>query len=462
MIARRIVRRAFAAALALLLASATVPVPAQQALPAGADRLAFTRTFPGLDAAARRDAALGARLFLLDWPIAPGTEGAPGGLGPTYARVSCAACHPRNGRGQPPGGPEAGPAAMVVRLSVPGSGPQGGPNPHPAYGDQLNPYAIPGVPAEGRAMVRWEEIEGAYADGTPYRLRRPVVAFRDLAFGPLGADIRVSLRIAPALAGLGLLEAVPEDALIALAARQAAETPATAGRLNLVWDPGAGALRPGRFGWKANVADLRAQAAVAAHQDIGLTSLLYPAEDCPPVQRACGAAPTGATPDLDAANLARLTLYLRSLDAPPRRTGDRAGAGDDPAVVRGAALFEQIGCAACHLPTLVTGPSATAPWLANQTFHPYTDLLLHDLGDGLADDRPDFAASGREWRTAPLWGLGVGAAVAGNDALLHDGRARGAAEAILWHGGQAEFAGNGFRHLSEADRAALLAYLGLL
>ncbi len=436
----------------LILPGAT---PAQDRVTGTADRLAFTRTVPGLDAAARREAALGERLFLLDWPVAPGTGDAPGGLGPGFDRVSCAACHPRNGRGAPPGAPGE-PASFILRLSLPGTGVHGEPLPHPAYGEQLTRQAIPGVPAEGRVAVEWEEVAGRYGDGTPYRLRRPRILLRDLAFGPLGGDVRLSLRTAPALAGLGLLEAVPDQTLVALAARQAAETPDLAGRLNRVWDPAAGMFRPGRFGWKAAVPDLRHQAAIAASLDIGLTSPLFPAESCPPVQAACRAAPVGPRPDLGDAELDRLTLYLRSLDAPP------PSGAEDSAVVRGAALFTETGCAACHVPTLVAGPVPQASGLGGRTIHPYSDLLLHDMGEGLADGRPDFGASGREWRTAPLWGLGAGARVAGHDTLLHDGRARGPAEAILWHGGQAESAREVFRMMPTEDRAALLRYLGTL
>jgi CxxC motif-containing protein (DUF1111 family) len=343
--------------------------------------------------------------------------------------------------------------AMTVRLSVPGTASDGGPKPHPAYGEILDRNAVAGVPIEGQAFVSYTEQPGRYADGTPYSLRVPHYRFAKLAFGPLGERTMISVRIAPALIGLGLLAAIPDAALEALTRSEAREGKAR-GRPNRVWDVAARALRLGRFGWKAGQPSLAQQNANAFNRDIGITTALYPENDCTAVEKAClqAAAASPRHPKLDAARLDALTFYLSEM-APPTPTP-----GDAALRQKGAALFERAGCAACHRPTLETGDSAD-PALAHRAIHPYTDLLLHDMGEGLADGRPEFAAGGRDWRTAPLWGLGSLAAVGGTRMLLHDGRARSPQEAILWHGGEAESAKEAFRRMSARKRAALLAFL---
>ncbi|MBT5781176.1 MAG: c-type cytochrome, partial [Rhodospirillaceae bacterium] len=220
------------------------------------------------------------------------------------------------------------------------------------------------------------------------------------------------------------------------------------GRPNYVWDPLAGAERLGRFGWKAGEAGLMQQTAAAAFGDMGLTSALHPEQSCPPPQHACQAAPAAAGPELSAERLAALVAYLRYLAPPPRQNAE------NPAVKRGKKLFHATGCAACHIPSAQTGPP-----FAGQKIAPYSDLLLHDMGQGLADNRPDFTATGQEWRTPPLWGLGALMAVNGHEFLLHDGRARGIAEAILWHGGEARPAREAFSTMDAGARADLLAFL---
>jgi CxxC motif-containing protein (DUF1111 family) len=342
--------------------------------------------------------------------------------------------------------------SMLVRLSVPGRDAGGGPQPHPAYGDQLNDRAAPGVPAEGRVAVTWQEEPGHFADGEPYSLRVPGYAFRDLRFGPLGPETRISPRVAPAVIGLGFLEAVDEATLEALADPDDRDGDGISGRVNRVWDVAARRPAAGRFGWKATVPTLRQQAAAAALGDIGLTTSLFPAQNCPPVQRACRDATGGGRPELPDGFLDKLTFYTQTLAVPARRGAHEAG----------ERLFVAIGCAGCHQPTLRTGRHPTQPRLSSQVIQPFTDLLLHDLGEGLADGRPDFEATGREWRTPPLWGIGLVELVNGHTLFLHDGRARGLAEAILWHGGEAEGARERFRTMPRGDRHALLAFLGSL
>ena len=400
----------------------------------------------------------GNRLFNTNWVQAPGSVKSFDGLGPYFNRVSCAGCHTFDGRGRPPENTGDPMESILVRLSVPGEDEHGGPKPHEIYGDQLSDRAIHGVTPEGRALIAWEELPGAYGDGTPYTLRKPLVTFADLAFGPLDGAL-FSVRVAPQMIGMGLLESVPEETLAALADPDDADGDGISGRVNMVWSPSAGTMLPGRFGWKANTARAIDQTTGAALGDIGLTTSVHPAQNCTAAQAACRAAfdqSAGEGPEISDAFLEKLVIYVQAL-AVPRQRGE-----NDPAVVRGEALFRAAGCAACHTPTLKTGAEAVLPELANQTFHPFTDLLLHDMGPGLADGRPDFAASGSEWRTPPLWGLGLVPRVNGHDLLLHDGRARGFAEAILWHGGEAEGAKEAFRTMDSEDRNALVAFLGSL
>lgn len=417
----------------------------------GVDRNAFALPAANLTKQEVRVFFFGNRLFNTNWIASPSSTQGFDGLGPLYNRVSCSGCHLRDGRGQAPGGPEEEMLSALLRLSLPGSDETGAPLPHPVYGEQLSDRALPKVPAEGRAAVSWQEIPGQYGDGTPYSLRQPSIAFVDLAYGAL-EGVQTSLRVAPAMIGLGLLEAVPEARLRALADPEDADGDGISGRVNEVWDMTLGETVLGRFGWKANQPSLLQQSAAAAHGDIGLTTALFPAQNCTPAQGACLEAHGEEGPEISTEFLDKLVLYTRTLAVPLARGLDK------PEVAAGAALFAELGCAACHRPTLVTGESEL-PALAGQTIHPFTDLLLHDMGPGLADGRPDFLASGSEWRTPPLWGLGLQQQVNGHLFLLHDGRARGFAEAILWHGGEAEAAKEGFRALGATDREALIRFL---
>ncbi len=396
---------------------------------------------------------VGNALFNRNWVTAPASTTGIDGLGPTFNASSCSSCHFKDGRGAPPAAPGEPFLGLLLRLSIPGQDAHGGPLDEPAYGGQLNHRAILGVPAEGNATVAYEEIPGAYADGTPYSLRRPTYRLDGLAFGPIDPGVLISPRTAPFMIGLGLLEAVDEAAILALADEHDADGDGISGRPNEVWDPKHQRTRLGRFGWKANQAGLEQQNAGAFLGDLGITSPLHPAESCPPAQTACAAAPTGGAPELDQEKLDEVTYYSRLLAVPARRDYEA------PEVLRGKALFRDAGCAACHVPELHTASLDGFPELEGQTIRPFTDLLLHDLGDGLADGRPDFLADGREWRTPPLWGLGLVGVVNDHTLLLHDGRARGFAEAILWHGGEAEPAREAFRTLDAGDRAALIRFL---
>lgn len=394
----------------------------------------------------------GQRLFNTSWVAAPSGLAAFDGLGPVFNRVRCSGCHENDGRGQPPATFGEPMLSMIVRLSVPGTSPTGAPLPHAAYGDQLNDRSIPNVPPEGRAVIRWIETLGKYADGTVYKLRRPATEFVDLAFGPIGSEVMLSERVAPHLIGMGLLEAVPEADILARADPDDKNKDGIKGIANSVWDVAQNKAVLGRFGWKANVPSVRQQIAIAFVNDMGLTTSLFPEQNCPEIQTACRAAPDGGTPEIGDEFLDDLTFYISQLAVPARRDADK------PSVKAGERIFARLGCSACHVPTLKTG-AHPLPTVANQTIHPYTDLLLHDMGEGLADGRPDFEATGRQWRTPPLWGLGLVPKTNDHSFLLHDGRARDFAEAILWHGGEAERAKQAFRALPATDRTALIDFL---
>lgn len=397
----------------------------------------------------------GNRLFNTNWVQAPGSVKTFDGLGPLFNRVSCAGCHTFDGRGRPPENTGDPMDSMLVRLSIPGQAENGGPMPHPIYGTQLSDRAIHGVKPEGRAIITYEEIPGAYADGTTYSLRKPTVSFADLAYGSMDG-VLTSPRVAPQVIGMGLLESVPDETLLALADPDDSDGDGISGRVNRVWSDSARETRIGRFGWKANAPTILDQSVDAALGDIGLTTSILPNQNCTPAQTDCLAAydqgPTEG-PEISDEFVAKLVIYMQALAVPRQRDETT------PAVMRGEALFREAGCAACHIPTLKTGETAVLPELANQTFHPFTDLLLHDMGPGLADGRPDFEASGSEWRTPPLWGLGLIKQVNGHEFLLHDGRARGFEEAILWHDGEGAASRDAFRTMTKPDRDAVVAFL---
>jgi CxxC motif-containing protein (DUF1111 family) len=438
---------------------------------AGAERLGGATTifdrgtnayaFPARNySAEHRDLfSLGDHFFNRNWVTAPASIAGNDGLGPTFNATSCSACHFKDGRGAPPETSDDVFLGLLLRLSVPGEDEHGSPLPEPSYGAQFNHRAILGVPAEGEARVEYEAVPGQFADGEPFVLRRPKYQLSNLAFGPLAPEAMMSPRVAPPTFGLGLLEAVSEATVLAHADEGDRDGDGISGRPNLVWDARAGRKVLGRFGWKANQPSILQQTAGAFLGDIGITTSLFPAENCPPAQTACRQAKSGGSPgapELSDEKLQAMVVYGLGLGVPARRDWTR----DD--VRRGEQLFGRFGCAACHLPRMETGTLEGYPELSGQTIRPFTDLLLHDLGAELGDGRPDFAASGLEWRTPPLWGLGLLATVSRHTHLLHDGRARDVKEAILWHGGEATRAREAFRTSSNAERAALLAFLDSL
>lgn len=393
----------------------------------------------------------GRALFRQNWVIAPANDTQADGLGPLHNRISCVACHATNGKGNAPGFASGRNGSLLVRLSMPGKTKSGGPRPHPAYGDQLNEDSIPGVKPEGRVELAWTTHTVTLSGGEQIELRAPALHFRELAYGSLhGAE--TSARIGSPVFGLGLLEAVPDDALRLLAA----STHGVSARLNSVLDESSGKIATGRFGLKSNRASIKDQVAAAMAGDLGITSTVQSRDNCTRMQQACLAAVNGGRPELSDAQLQDLELYLSFLAPPAPHDQDRQE------VRTGARLFKSAQCIACHRENLPLGKHALLGDLRGNSINPYTDLLLHDMGKELADGRSDYLANGREWRTAPLWGIGLMKKMNEQIGFLHDGRARTVQEAILWHGGEAASSRQTYMQFSSEERRALLAFIDSL
>ena len=414
---------------------------------------AFELSARNLDTPLRRAFEVGDSFFEQNWVTAPASTTARDGLGPTMNALSCSSCHSHDGRARPPenaADPERG---LLLRLSIPGPD---GPVNEPSYGDQLQDRSILGVPPEGRIGIAYKDIYGTYPDGTEYSLRGPTYSIEDPAFGPVHPEVMISPRIAPTTIGMGLLEAIPEEAILALADPEDADNDGISGRPNYVWDIRNEKLSLGRFGWKANQPTVEQQAAGAFLGDIGITSSLLPDQNCPQTQSACAQAPNGGEPELTEDRLEKVTIYTQTLAVPAMRNTE------NEEVKQGARLFVQAQCSVCHTPRHETGEDHPLEPLWGQVIYPFTDLLLHDMGDGLADHRPDGLATGAEWRTPPLWGIGLVETVNGHTFFLHDGRARNLEEAILWHDGEAKESRDNFMSLTLEERNALLKFLGSL
>ena len=430
------------------------------------DQNAFSLPSANLPPSRRVDFSVGNSFFRSPWVTAPSTTTARDGLGPLFNTNACQNCHIKDGRGHPPLPNAANSVSMLVRLSIPDAPQyakvieQLGVVPEPVYGGQFQDMAVPGVVPEGKVRVEYTPVPVRFKDGTEVELRKPVLQITQLGYGPMHPDTRFSARVAPPMIGLGLLEAIPEDAILANAAAQAKDKNGINGRPNRVWDDELQKTVIGRFGWKAGQPNLNQQNVHAFSGDMGLTTRLRPFDDCSDAQTACKQAPNGNGPNGEpevSDNILRLVLfYSRNLAVPARR-----GINDEQ-VLAGKNLFFQAGCQSCHTPKYTTAANAAEPELANQVIRPYSDLLLHDMGDGLADNRTEFQASGRDWRTPPLWGIGLTQAVSGHTQFLHDGRARNLLEAVLWHGGEAQAAQQQVLAFNAEQRAALLAFLNSL
>lgn len=409
---------------------------------------------------------LGNALFTKTWVPAPSSTQASDGLGPLYNAHGCQDCHLKDGRGHVPVGDEK-PVSLFLRLSVPGGqAPDGimdwlATLPEPTYGGQLQNFAVDGQAAEGRMDLSYSETAVTLGDGSTVLLRKPSYAVADAAYGALAPDTMLSPRIAPQMIGLGLLEAIAPQDILAHVDEADSDGDGISGRASIVPSAELGVPALGRFGFKAGAATVRDQSAGAFSGDMGLSTPLHPdpSGDCTAAQTVCKSAPNGAQPDkrdgleVDAQSLDLVTFYARNLGVPERRAIDAAD------VLRGKELFYGLNCTGCHTPKYVTARLENQPEQSFQLIWPYTDLLLHDMGPGLADNRPEGRASGQEWKTAPLWGIGLTAQVSGHSNYLHDGRARSLLEAVLWHGGEAQGPRDAVIALPKSDRDALIAYL---
>jgi len=399
------------------------------------------------------DKVLGKALFERLWVTAPSSTKAADGLGPLFNARACSSCHQGAGRatvslkeGDLP--PSAG---LTLRV---GAEKDGKLVPHAILGGQVQTMAVPGVMSEGRLRATFETHTERLADGTTVELRRP--RFAITGWEGLSDLAWMSPRLAPDLHGVGWLELIPLSRLVDLADPDDLNGDGISGSI-VMGQYGARDIDPGRFGWKANEPDLAHQISAAFHSDLGLATPLQPAlwGDCTQAESGCRVAPQGAAPgevEVDGGVVALIATYLRALPVP-------FGSPNSPEAAHGATLFAQIGCGACHT---ARQPAQVA---ANKTvwFSPYSDMLVHDMGEGLADragdDSVSVIAGSRDWRTTPLWGLGGRVAQSKEANLLHDGRARSILEAILWHGGEAAPAKQRAAELSAGDRAALIAFL---
>ncbi len=444
-----------------------------EGLPAGAATVrvtetadAFSQASANLGFAGEMDFKLGNALFRKTWIAAPASTLASDGLGPLYNARACQDCHLKDGRGHVPIADERG-VSMFLRIALPGGSTPAeiedylATRPDPDYGGQLQDFASPGQTPEGQMQITYTDQPVTLADGTVITLRAPSYAITDPAYGALHLDLMLSPRIAPQMIGLGLLEAIPAADILARADPDDADGDGISGRANIVISTAFGVPMLGRFGLKAGAATVREQSAAAFSGDMGLSTSLHPDPwgECTDAQTDCRTAPHGQEPgirdglEVDDASLDLVTLYARNLGVPARRNLD------DPAVLRGKAVFHTAQCVACHVPKAVTNRLDGQDAQSFQLIWPYTDMLLHDMGEGLADHRPEARATGTEWRTPPLWGIGLTAQVSGHTEFLHDGRARSLLEAILWHGGEAQAARDAVVALPKPDRDALISFL---
>jgi CxxC motif-containing protein (DUF1111 family) len=412
---------------------------------------------------------LGNALFRKIWVSSPSSTQASDGLGPLFNARGCQSCHVKDGRGHPPFEGQAENVSMFLRLSVPPGaddtrlamdGVIAGEVGDPTYGTQLQDFAVPGLKAEGRMVIDYVDLPVTLGDGTDVTLREPHYSVADLAYGPLADDVRLSPRLANPMIGLGLVEQIPAEDILALADPEDLDGDGISGRPNWTIEPVSQGVMLGRFGWKAGMASIRSQSAAAFAGDIGIATPLVnlPYGDCTERQTECLAMPTGVQERLGPSEapdpvLDLVTFYAQTLGVPERRDVG------DAAVLRGKAAFYGAGCASCHMPKFVTSRDAENPAHRFQLIWPYSDFLLHDMGEGLADNRPEGQADGQEWRTPPLWGIGLTETVSGHTFFLHDGRARNLVEAILWHGGEAQAARDAFAQMSQATRDDVIAFL---
>lgn len=412
------------------------------------------------------------------WVKAPTITNARDGLGPIYNARTCLACHINGGRGKMPNDNSEVLFSAFLRLSIPGENKVNGVVSEPTYGDQLQSQSVslahqlrtrvsrsdvknPDVNPEAYVYVNWETKTFVYPDGKKIELRFPEIDIQNLGYGEMHTDVLMGIRVAPPMQGVGLLEAIDQKDIDAYADPDDENEDGISGRINLVWDFEANKTVPGRFGLKANKSSIRFQTAGAFAGDMGITNPVFPHESCTEKQTICLQTPNGndisegsdVAVELPESLLKLVVNFTKNLGVPKRRNSS------SPEVSDGRDYFYSIGCHQCHRPSYVTRQLTDFPHLSKQTIWPYTDLLLHDMGPELGDRRPDYLATGNEWRTPPLWGVGLGEQVNGSNNLLHDGRAQSVEEAIIWHGGEAQETRTRFVNLPLKHRQALIAFV---
>ncbi|ALU74947.1 thiol oxidoreductase [Tenacibaculum dicentrarchi] len=412
----------------------------------------FGKEIPGLSRTDKVRFASGNSLFNQSWVSAPASTTSLDGLGPTFNARACASCHLKDGRGKPFEPSNIGSVGFLIRLSIPGQNAHGGPMPDPNYGGQLQNHANLNIPKEANIHVNFTLIDYKYPDGTSYQLRKPNYSFTNENFGSLNG-ILISPRIGQQTIGLGLMDALSESEILKNADEFDIDNDGISGRANYVWDAINSEIAIGKFGWKANEPSLKQQIAGAFNGDLGLSTTIFNKKNCPSPQQDCNKAPTGGSPEVTDKQMDRILLYQTSLAVPKRRNYKNQD------VLNGKVLFSELKCISCHATNFTTDKYPFNPLLEDKKISPYSDFLLHDMGDDLADNRPDFLATGNEWRTQPLWGIGLIKTVNKHTFLLHDGRARNIEEAILWHGGEAEKSKNDFKELSLTKRKELLSFI---
>ena len=413
---------------------------------------AFGMPLANISRTERRAHVVGNSFFNKNWVFSPSSTTARDGLGPLFHARSCSSCHVRDGRGAPTNDSTTS-IGLLFRLNVPGKS-----YGDPVLGVQLATKAAPGIEPEGVVNVSYKEEATTFRSLKTTSLRKPQYELiTSNHYGDPHAKIQFGPRIAQQLVGVGLLEAVPDIAILAKADPNDEDGDGISGKPNYIFNPESKKRELGRFGWKANEANLRTQTASAFLRDMGITSPIHPVEDfTKPQKEKINVTLIANPPDIDDSKFDRVVTYLRTLAPPAQRNAN------DPSVRKGNILFNKIGCANCHTPSLRTGSDAAIDELKNQSIKPYTDLLLHDMGEDLADGIQDSLASGSEWRTPPLWGIGLTKTVNGNTFFLHDGRARSIEEAILWHGGEGSESRKNYSSLSLDDKVDLLNFINSL
>ncbi|WP_417453860.1 di-heme oxidoredictase family protein [Kiloniella sp.] len=429
----------------------------------------FSHFSANLSFKGERDFKLGNSLFKKIWVSSPSSTKASDGLGPLFNARSCQRCHLQDGRGHPPESNDDLATSMFLRLSVPprtdvekqaiNTGTQLR-IPEPTYGGQLQDQAVTGLLAEGKMHISYEEEVIALNGGESVSLRKPSYSVTQLAYGDMDPDVMLSPRVAPPMIGLGLLEEIHEQDLLDLADPEDSDGDGISGKASMVLNPETGQKEIGRFGWKASNRTVHTQSVNAFAGDIGLSTPDIAAHwgDCTSNQPKCLSQPHGSQNNLGEGEAPKKVLdlvvfYSKNLAVPARRNVN------DPKVLKGKELFYTNGCISCHKPKFVTRRNAAQKELAFQLIWPYSDLLLHDMGEGLSDNRPVGNASGREWRTPPLWGIGLTEKVNGHTYFLHDGRARNLLEAIIWHGGEATQARDNVVAMTPEERKSLITFL---